>query len=170
MAIEPIAARLGATKGSGYWHFAGRAALVDATLERWEHEHTELVIAEIERYDGAMERLRALLRAVIGHAGPQSVELALLASADDPVVAPRLRRVTKRRVDYLAGLFCELGFADQEAARRSLLAYTTYLGHAQLARTAPGTVPPGAARDTYLESLLTALTGVPARGPGCEQP
>ena len=158
VAIEPLAARLGATKGSGYWHFANRAALVEATLERWEREHTELVIAEVDQHGDTIERLRTLLYAVIGHAGPQTVELALLAWADDPVVAPILRRVTKRRLSYLAQLFDDLGFDHQEAERRALLAYTTYLGHAQLARTAPDAVPSGSAR-AYLESLLTALTG-----------
>ena len=163
MAIEPLAARLGTTKGSGYWHFANRAALVEATLQRWEREHTELVIAEVEQHDGTVERLRTLLYAVIGHTGPQTVELALLASADDPVVAPILRRVTKRRITYLTRLFSELDFDDQEAGRRALLAYTTYLGHAQLARTAPRAVPSGSARRTYLESVLTALTGAAAK-------
>ncbi|MHB8296916.1 MAG: TetR/AcrR family transcriptional regulator, partial [Acidimicrobiales bacterium] len=91
MAIEPLAARLGATKGSGYWHFANRAALVEATLERWEREHTELVIAHVDQHGDPIERLRTLLHAVIGHTGPQTVELALLASADDQVVAPILR-------------------------------------------------------------------------------
>ncbi|MGI8847160.1 MAG: TetR/AcrR family transcriptional regulator [Candidatus Dormibacteria bacterium] len=159
VAIEPLAARLGATKGSGYWHFANRAALVEATLQRWEREHTEMVIAEVERHSGAVERLRTLLHAVMGHAGPQAVELALLASADDPMVAPILCRVTERRISYLTRLFREMDFDDQEAGRRALLAYTTYLGHAQLARTAPRAVPRGSARQAYLDSVLTALTG-----------
>ena len=55
VAIEPLAAALGATKGSGYWHFANRAALVSATLERWEHDNTAAVIAQV---DSAARRRR----------------------------------------------------------------------------------------------------------------
>lgn len=159
VAIEPLATRLGATKGSGYWHFANRADLVTATLQRWEQDHTAAVIAQVERGGAPAGRLRELLYLVMGHAGPNTVELALLASAEDPQVAAALQRVTERRLGYLAGLFAELGFDADEARRRALLAYTTYLGHAQLARTAPAAVPVGAQREAYLESVLAALIG-----------
>lgn len=159
VAIEPLAARLGATKGSGYWHFANRADLVKATLQRWEQDHTAAVIAQVERGGTPAERLRELLYLVLGHAGPNTVELALLASADDPLVAAALQRVTERRLCYLAGLFTELNFDADESRRRALLAYTTYLGHAQLTRTAPAAVPVGPHREAYLQSVLTTLTG-----------
>ena len=160
VAIEPIAARLGATKGSGYWHFRGRADLVACTLARWEAEHTEAVIAQADTGPGPVDRLRELLRVVLGRSGPFSVELALLASSDDPLVAPTVRRVTQRRIDYLTSLFRELGSDSVRADRHALLAYTTYLGHAQLARTAPDAVPRGGpARAAYLESVLATLLG-----------
>ena len=158
VAIEPLATTLGATKGSGYWHFANRADLVTATLDRWERDHTAAVIAQLERSATAQVRLRDLFLLVMTHAGPNSVELALLASAADPQVAAALQRVTERRLGYLAELFGELGFDRDQARHRALLAYTTYWGHAQLSRTAPSAVPVGADRSSYLESVLTALT------------
>jgi hypothetical protein len=94
----------------------------------------------------------------MAHAGPNSVELALLASATDPPVAAALHRVTQRRLRYLTQLFTDLGFEPAEAGNRATLAYTTYLGHAQLSRTAPSAVPVGAERSAYLQSVLTALT------------
>ena len=36
VAVEPLAARLGATKGSFYWHFRNRDAMLEAALQRWE--------------------------------------------------------------------------------------------------------------------------------------
>ncbi len=43
-----------------------------------------------------------MLQAVVVHPRPRTIELALLASADDPAVAPIPRRVTQRRRGYLA--------------------------------------------------------------------
>src|SRR4051794_41764716 len=36
VAVEPIAKSLGATKGSFYWHFADRNALLESALDLWE--------------------------------------------------------------------------------------------------------------------------------------
>ena len=38
VAVESLARRLGVTKGSFYWHFPTREALIQATIERWEHD------------------------------------------------------------------------------------------------------------------------------------
>src|SRR5580658_6647326 len=43
VAVEPVAARLGASKSSFYWLFDNRRALLEAALERWEQEQTERV-------------------------------------------------------------------------------------------------------------------------------
>ena len=157
VAIEPLAATLGTTKGSGYWHFANRAALVGATLERWENDNTAAVIAQLDSSAPPEDRLENLFRRVMRFAETHSVELALLASAADPMVATALQRVTDRRLDYLAGLFDELGFDAAGARHRALLAYASYLGHAQLARAAPASVSSAADREAYLRSVLAAL-------------
>ena len=36
VAVEALARRLGVTKGSFYWHFKNREALLQAALKRWE--------------------------------------------------------------------------------------------------------------------------------------
>lgn len=162
VAVEPLAARLGATKGSAYWHFPNREALVRATLDRWERDRTEAVIALVESGPDPRTRLRALFESVFSHPTANLVELALLASAADPLVAPALRRVTARRLDYLASQFAALGLPPADARRRALLAYTTYLGNTQLRRSAPDTLPTDRADwDAYLDDALRAFTTVP---------
>jgi AcrR family transcriptional regulator len=164
LAIEPLAARLGATKGSAYWHFPSRDALLEATLERWEREHTEVVIELVEAAGPEpVDRLRRLLVAGVAAEHPAQVELALLSSTDDPLVATAVKRVTERRLRYLASLFGELGFTPAQARRRALLACSIYLGQAQLVRSAPDAVPTAkAARRAYLDDTLSALTAPPA--------
>ncbi|RST10274.1 TetR/AcrR family transcriptional regulator [Streptomyces sp. WAC05374] len=154
VAVEPLAARLGTTKGSFYWHFTGRDALVAAALERWEEVHTERIIQAVEREPDPETRLRSLFRTVMGEAVDDPLEVSLLADAGHPGVAGVLRRVTDRRIGYVARLFEELGFPPAAAARRGLMAYTTYLGHTQLVHAVPDALP---ADPAYLESVLDAL-------------
>jgi AcrR family transcriptional regulator len=155
VAVEPLAARLGATKGSAYWHFPNREALLKATLERWEREHTEAVIEIVETVPDPLAKLRLLFGAVLEDVEDSAVELAMLAARDDPAVAPVLRRVTDRRIGYLEDLFGELGFAPDAARRRAVLAYSVYLGQAQLMSSAPDVVT---TRGALLEETLAVVT------------
>ncbi|GAA1271481.1 TetR/AcrR family transcriptional regulator [Saccharothrix xinjiangensis] len=155
VAVEPLAARLGATKGSAYWHFPNREALLKATLERWEREHTEAVIELVRSVEDPAARLRLLFGTVLEAVEHSAVELAVLAAKDHPVVAPVLARVTARRVDYLEAVFRDLGFAADVARHRAVLAYSIYLGQAQLLAAAPDVV---AARRALLEETLALVT------------
>jgi AcrR family transcriptional regulator len=160
VAVEPLAARLGATKGSFYWHFRNRDALLTAALERWERTETENVIGRVEAEPDPRRRLRALFLLATGGppGGPRgsTVEPALQAAASHPIVAPALARVTRRRLDYLDAQFRELGLPPAAARHRALLAYTAYLGHAQLAHATPELAPDDV--DAYTDELIAALT------------
>ncbi|MFG2668465.1 TetR/AcrR family transcriptional regulator [Streptomyces sp. NPDC048387] len=163
VAVEPLATRLGTTKGSFYWHFANRDALVSAALARWEELATERVITAMEAAEpDAAARLGALLRAATASAVENPLEVRLLAASDHPGVAAALARVSERRIGYLAHLFALLGFPPTEARRRGVLAYTSYVGHAQLAHAAPASVP---ADPAYLATVTEALLKGPAAGP-----
>ncbi|MEV4682679.1 TetR/AcrR family transcriptional regulator [Streptomyces kurssanovii] len=157
VAVEPLAARLGTTKGSFYWHFTNRDALVAAALERWEEICTEQIIVAVEAEADPEKRLRTLLHHATTSAADDPLEVSLLATAADPRVAAVLERVTERRIGYVAGLFEELGFGAQEAARLGLLAYSSYLGHTQLSHAVPHALPTGAGRNAYLESVVDTL-------------
>jgi len=163
VAVEPLAKALGTTKGSFYWHFADRNALLEAALALWERRDTEGVIAALDETNDVATRLRNLLRLAFMSVRDTSaddagtVELALQASVSQPLVAATLTRVTKRRLAFLTRLFTELGLSPAAARDRGLLAYTSFLGHAQLAHATPELLPKGRAFTTHVEQVVDAL-------------
>jgi len=164
VAVVPLAERLGATKGSFYWHFPSREALIEAALAAWEQTTTSAVIAEIDAASqDPRQQLRLLFKRVTELAARDRIELALLATADHPTVRPVLDRVTRRRIAFAAELFQRLGFPRADANRRALLAYSTYLGYAQLVHATPQLLPQTqTARRAYLNDVLAALTSPPS--------
>jgi AcrR family transcriptional regulator len=169
VAVEPLARKLGVTKGSFYWHFENRDALLKAALERWEKEATEAVIAAVNQISDPRERLRQLLAEATteepldGHASgteiyfSDALELAISDAADDPLVRPVLRRVSERRIDYLEECYRALGLPPEEARHRALLVYAAYVGTLRLAREAPGRLPQSGDYLAYRQHFIAAL-------------
>ena len=183
VAVEPLAQRLGVTKGSFYWHFPNRDALLQAVLARWEEEGTEAVIAELDRIADPRQRLERLIAGAFVDPSPtdgvgepgiglsHAFDLAIADAADDPIVGPTLRRVSERRVDYLDECFRALGLAPEEARYRALLAYAAYVGTMRLAREAPSRLPRTEEYPAYQQHVIKTI--MPEDGSGChggEQP
>src|SRR5207244_1242684 len=61
--VEPLAAALGVTKGSFYWHFSDRAELLEALLAEWEQERrTALAELPLRRGPTAVREFMEFLK------------------------------------------------------------------------------------------------------------
>lgn len=141
VAIEPLASSLGATKGSGYWHFSSRGELLYIVLEEWKRRYTLDVIERLENLGGpAPDRLRRLLTAVSESAITEPGQLQILVSSD-PQVRKVVEVVTEQRIAYIGKLLHSVGQEESEARRRAILAYASYLGFIQLAVVSSELVP-----------------------------
>src|SRR4051794_1825819 len=127
--IEPLAQRLGVTRGGFYWHFGGRGAFLGELLDTWERRSTDDVLERVEREGGDPERkLRRAGRLTFSDE-LVPVDLAVRDWARrDPAVAERLRRVDNRRMAYLRTLIGEARPEADDVEARSLLAFSLAIG------------------------------------------
>ena len=137
VAVEPLAERLGVTKGSFYAHFANRDELVGAVLERWKALDTDEVIAELGSVGDPRERLARFLEFGFERHHWGRVFAALCARAADPAVGPVMSEARQARVAYLEKALRELGLSRGQAHDRANLIYATYVGFWRLVAADP---------------------------------
>ena len=128
VAVERLAARLQTTKGSFYWHFKDREELITEALATWEREDTDAVIEEMKEISDPVERLRLGTVMATEYEEEENPDVRLLPSASDPVVGEVVKRVQRKRLDFLAQTFREVGFTPAESRLRARLAYSLALG------------------------------------------
>ena len=157
VAVEPLARRLGVTKGSFYWHFPSRESLLVAALERWEKTEQEAIFGQLERIADPRQRLRQLFDVVAHEATSHIVYSALLKVLDHPIVAPVIGRVSQRRLEWLAASFRQAGLDPTSAQHRARLAYAAYVGFLQLNLQLNQTRLPREEFEAFVEHMMATL-------------
>jgi len=163
LAIEPLARRLGITKGSFYWHFAGRDELLEQALSRWEQRDLEHLTRSLDDDRPAAERLSEFILRTSRQNLSHQIHAALCAASDHPLVAPVIERITRRRIEYLARAFRELGLDGEQARHRARLTYTSYVGYIQLQMRGMAPERGSEEFEAYVRHAIDTLLGHPAR-------
>lgn len=168
VSVEAVARDLGATKGSFYWHFTDRGALVDEVLARWEDLETERLIALVEQVDDPTERLAKLLEVIAHRTTERSGERTLFADAAALGITEVVARASERRVAYTAQLLEAAGIDAADARRRAVIVVAAVVGYQQL--VAGGWDPGGEAEPRALIATLFAIVTEPESAPYPKRP
>ncbi len=115
--VPRLATTLQVTKGSFYWHFSSRDALLEAMIADWREHATLRVIEIVEgKATSAQEKIRML--AFIGTKSPidefgGAIELAVRTWArSNRKVRDIITEVDQQRISYLIKLYSEIGTAQ----------------------------------------------------------
>lgn len=135
MRVDPLAKRLGVTRGSFYWHFKDRDALHQAMLRQWRERASYQVFNRMERTPGEgdtrLERLLALPFSSPRSAHAAAIELGIrLWSRRDKNAAKAVRHIDRVRLEYFARLLKERGVSERECKQRAFLFYAALMAEA----------------------------------------
>lgn len=126
--VEPLARRLGVTKGSFYWHFKDRQELLEALLDRWFSIWDDQMSSRMEEAADPADRIWALLESVVGRVTRgQTVSLRMLSHSDADV-ARRIAERDSQRLAFLTEELVAIGFAPDEARVRGQVYQTIMTG------------------------------------------
>lgn len=156
--VDVLAKALAVTRGSFYWHFKDREALLVAVLNGWRDGATEQVI---RRFEGQQGDPQALIGELIslpfrGRAAQRAarVELAIRAWARrDALARQAVDEVDARRLSYISQCFSALGFPIAEARGRAFILYAYEVAESLLATQ--GTAAQKRDRSALLQRLVT---------------
>ncbi len=153
--VEPLAQRLGVTKGSFYWHFKNRHDLLRSIPEFWARSQTDPVLAHVQTTPGGpIEKMRAILE-FLAREDPDRYDNAMRAWAQfDPDVAVAVAQIDERRMATARALFEEAGLNAADAAFRARLWYFYDVGE-HVTRDTPVSVEERLERAEHRLKLLT---------------
>jgi len=131
---EPMARRLGTTKGSFYWHFADVPNFHKQMLALWVEGAVSHIPQALVDQTTPVARLRRLGQIVAGGFHPAlgtlTVEPAIRAWArEDSAVAQALAEVDSTRIGHIQRLLTEVDITNPEMAR---IIYAAHVGMADL--------------------------------------
>lgn len=128
--IEPLAARLGVTKGSFYWHFEDRAALHAAMLEAWATTATRDIVRRVDAHVAPPAgKLRHLIDLTALNGRLARLETALRSWArHDAAVAAAVGTIDAERIAYVSALLVAMGIPPDRARVRARIVYLVLIG------------------------------------------
>lgn len=170
VAIEPLARRLGVTKGSFYWHFAHRNALLEAALKLWEQRETGAVLDRVRHETDPRSRIKRLIGEVSTSKRASRTFMALSGANQPELVRQTVQRVAKRRLDFFTECYEALGLPDQDARQWARMTFSVFVGTLAIRRDLPEQWPAADAPEfgAYLQFLMAHLT--PQDGAADRQP
>ncbi len=175
--ITGLARGMGITRGSFYWHFKNREALLDAILAEWRARNTGVMLDALKAARGLDDGLLALFSVWLDHTrfDPALDQAIRDWSRRSDRVAALARAEDDARIAAITDFLTRFGFDQPEALIRARVIYLTQVSYYALGITETveerlsyldpyfqcflGRSPDRAAAQTYFADYLARLSG-----------
>jgi AcrR family transcriptional regulator len=159
--VEVLARLLGVSKGSFYWHFADRDALLSRMLSSWEERETAWLAGEEANGEDRTSPATRWARFVEHCVEPDRIreEIGVRSWArKETSVAERVALVEKRKIRMIADVLFDVGFAREAADSWSEIVCLVYLGWLDRAARDQDFKSRGRSLGEYLSELVLAAS------------
>lgn len=132
ISIEKLAQNLKVTRGSFYWHFAGRQELLDELLNDWEESNTKAFV-EVDQQkerdgDSAFNAISDIWLDETAY-DPRYDSAIRQWARTNADVANVVRRVDEKRIKIFQHIFTKMGYSKRRAMIRARVTYFTQVGY-----------------------------------------
>jgi AcrR family transcriptional regulator len=141
---EVLAKKLGATKGSFYWHFKDVPTFKAEMLKLWEAEATKGIMMSVTSSTPKGPARLHVLASIVSQMNADNEYGGLRAEPAirewarvDAQAATAMQRVDRARVGFVKKLFVETGCQSADAKLRAELFYSGFLGLQAMAAIKP---------------------------------
>ncbi|MEM9009959.1 MAG: TetR/AcrR family transcriptional regulator [Pseudomonadota bacterium] len=154
--IAALARDLGVTRGSFYWHFENREALLEACLGEWRARNTGVMIEALREAATLEDGILALFAIWVDHSrfDPRLDQAVRDWARRSDQVHRTVAAEDDDRVRAIAAFFERMDYAPTDAFIRARVLYFTQVSYYALALAEPM-----ATRLGYLEAYFRAFTG-----------
>lgn len=129
--INPLAVRLGVTRGGFYWRFKNRQDLLDHLLLDWESSNARHFLDRLAEQGSLRERMDRLIELWMEERQfDPRLEAAIRQWARvDEAVRERVRSVDLGRITAIGTIFLQGGYDADEAEARARITYFHQIGY-----------------------------------------
>ncbi|GAB4166354.1 MAG: TetR/AcrR family transcriptional regulator [Rhodocyclaceae bacterium] len=130
--IEVLAKRLHVTKGSFYWHFRDRRALLDEVAAQWKAGRIQDILEQTRARPGhELERIHHVIDVYASARNRKGIRIELAMrdwARREARAAAVVAEVDAIRLECAKKLFAACGLSEPEASARSMLLYAYVFG------------------------------------------
>jgi len=160
--VEALARTLGVTKGSFYWHFDDRPALLGALLARWEAAARSALDAAAAPIRPE-QRIASLFRQLAQPTGGLTDAEIRAWARRERGVAERVAEMERQRIVFLKEQLAEMGASAMDAHRRAEAGYLAAVAWLERASRTPWMKSD---YGSFVQEVFRLLLNVPVAGGG----